>query len=160
MAVIYIVVGALGYVAYSAFVQNGVGVNSIESTLARIQVTSDYSTLGTATQTFKRATQECTASTTSASGDLQCLEQADTAWSQAIQSYATSLSQVSFPASAQADADAAHAAALAAVSAVNALAASPDVQSYSTASTSPAFQAALHNVDSTYNRLLDTLANG
>jgi len=90
----------------------------------------------------------------------QRLEQADTAWSRAIQSYATSLSQVSYPASAQADADAAHAAALAAVSAVNALAASPDVQSYSTASTSPAFQAALHNVDSTYNRLLDTLANG
>ncbi len=155
LTVVFIVVGAIGYVSFTALTRTSFNFNSIETTVSRGEVQSAYSQLSTATDTFKSQTQQCTAQ--SNSSELQCLEQADRTWANSIQSYETALSAIDFPLSAQPEADAAQTAAQRASAIVISLANSPDAQSYSTASQSQAFQAALNNVDSTYNALIQAL---
>jgi hypothetical protein len=158
MTIVFIVLGAVVAVAYVVALPSFINVSHIESSVATSEVDSAYSSLSAATQTFRTATKACSTSSTTTSAELQCLEQADVAWSQALQSYGTSLSVVVYPSSAQSAADAAKAAVDPAVSILNNLAASPDAQSYSTASSSPALQSALDNVDSTHSQLVNTLS--
>jgi len=62
-----------------------------------------------------------------------------------------------FPSSVEPQAQAAESAARQAVTTVNALASSPDVQSYQAATQNPSFQSTLNSVDSTYNDLIGAL---
>ena len=156
MTVVFIVVGAAAYVGYSAVVHSATK-DSLQSLQASVQVELAYSTLDSATQSFKSATRSCTSASTSTSEQLHCIELADSSWAQAIQAYGSSISQVSYPSSAQPEAVAAEAAARNAVTVLDGLAASPDPQSYSAASSSQQFSAALDDVDSTYNRLVSAL---
>jgi len=160
MAIVFIVVGAIAYIAFLSTSRIHFSVNSIESSVAAVEVQSAYNTLDAKTQTFRASTQACTGPSQPALGVLACLETADSTWASAIQDYSTQLGQISFPSSAQSDADAARAAADNAVSVVQSLAASPDAESYSSASSSPEFTSALNAVDSTYNQLVSNLQGG
>jgi len=157
MTIVFIVVGAVAYLAVSSAGRHSFSTNSIEGTTAVLQVQAAYDTLGTATQTFKSATQSCSSAGSSASTELQCLEQADSTWAQAIQDYAAALGQISYPSSAQSEVTAARAAAANATNVVRALAASSDAQAYSAASSGQAFTSALDAVDSTSNTLVNNL---
>jgi hypothetical protein len=157
LTVVFIVIGALGYVASQAIHPVKFNVNSIESSIARSQVEDAYSALSAATQTFKGATQTCTASSTTSSEELQCLEGADIAWEQSIRNYRTTITNIAYPDSAQSEANAAVAAASRAEQVVASLAASPDAASYSAASNSAVFRSTLDAVDTTYNELVDAL---
>jgi hypothetical protein len=158
MTVVFIVVGALGFAAYVFAFPALISVNGIESSIATQQVESAYSSLGMAANTFKTSVEACASSSPESSARLQCLEQADTAWSQALQDYGMTISEISYPSSAQAAAAQAHSATASAVSIVNSLAASPDLQSYAAEASSPAFQTALDNIDTTYDQLIETLS--
>jgi hypothetical protein len=155
LAVVFIVLGAIGYVAYTAILASGVSVTSIETTVSRQGVENAYAQLSTATDSFKAQTQQCTVQ--QGASVLPCLEQADRTWATAIQDYGTSLSNLIYPPSAQTEAEAAQVAVRQATSIVTSLADSPDAQAYSTTSQSPAFQAALNDVDSTYTALVQAL---
>ena len=155
LTVIFIVVGAIAYVSIGSVTRFSFGITSIETTVARNSTQAAYSELITATDTFKSQTQACNAK--SGSSELPCLEQADHAWAGAIGNYGSALSGITYPSSAQAEADAAQAASRQAAVVVDNLVNSPDGQSYSTASQSPAFRSALNAVDGTYNALIRAL---
>jgi hypothetical protein len=155
LTVIFIVVGAIAYVSIGSVTHFSFGITSIETTVARNSTQAAYAELVTATDTFKSQTQACSAK--SGSSELSCLEQADHAWAGAIGNYGAALSGITYPSSAQVEADAAQAAARQASAVVTSLADSPDGQSYSTASQSPAFRSALNAVDGTYNALIGAL---
>ena len=155
LTVVFIVVGAIGYVSFTAFSRHSFSFTSIETTVSRDGVQNAYSQLGSATDTFKTQTQNCTSQQNGL--ELPCLEQADRAWANAIQDYETTLSGLVYPESAQPQADAAQLAARQAANLVNSLANSPDAQSYSSVSQSSTFQSTLSNVDSTYNALNQAL---
>jgi len=155
LAVVFIVIGAIGYVGQVTLLASGISVTSIEQTVSRQGVRDAYAQLSSATDTFKAQTQNC--SSQPSGSELACLEQADHAWATAIQDYETTLSTLVYPSSAQVEADAAQSAARQAASIVASLAASPDEQAYSAASQNPAFQAALDGVDTTYTALIQAL---
>jgi hypothetical protein len=155
LTVIFIVVGAIADVSIGSVTHFSFGITSIETTVARNSTQAAYSELITATDTFKSQTQACNAK--SGPSELPCLEQADHAWAGAIGNYGSALSGITYPSSAQVEANAAQAAARQAVTVVDDLANSPDSQSYSTASQSPAFRSALNAVDDTYNALIRAL---
>lgn len=154
LTVVFIIVGAVFFVV-SRTATFSFNFNSIESSIARDGVNAAYSSLATATNTFKSQTQSCTNQPNSVT--LQCLEQADSSWASAIQTYESALSVLVYPSSAQSTADAAEAAARQASTTVTALANSPDIQAYTTITQSPSFRAALNNVDTTYNELIQAL---
>ena len=154
LTVVFIIVGAVFFVV-TRTASFSFNFNSIESSIARDGVNAAYSSLATATNTFKAQTQACTNQPNSVA--LQCLEQADSNWATAIQTYESALSVLIYPTSAQSAADAAQAAARQASTTVNALANSPDIQAYTTITQSPRFRAALNNVDTTYNQLIQAL---
>jgi hypothetical protein len=151
---VFIVIGAVGYVARTRSTHFSFNINSIEQSAARDSTHDAYSQLASATNTFKTQTQACT---TQPAPALQCLEQADTAWATAIQSYGTALSGILYPTSAQPFADSAEEAAQRASQVVTSLADSSDAAAYSAASQSPQFQSSLNDVDSTYNALIQAL---
>jgi hypothetical protein len=160
MTIVFIVVGALAYLSdVFVVIPTFLGVSSrIQSSVATTEVESAYSSLTTASERFRASTQTC-ASVTSSSARLQCLELADTTWSQALQSYGTSISEIVYPSSsAQAAAISVKTAVASAVSVIDGIAASPNAQSYSAAASSPALQTALDNVDSSYDQLVEALA--
>ena len=154
LTVVFIIVGAVFFVV-GRTASFSINFNSIESTIARDGVNSAYSSLATATNTFKSQTEACANQPNSTA--LQCLEQADSTWASAIQTYESALSVIVYPMSAQSEADAAQAAARQATATVNALAGSPDIQAYTTMTQTPGFRAALHNVDTTYAELVRAL---
>ncbi len=160
MTVVFIVVGALGYLGYFIAIPTFIGVTNIQSTIATTEVESAYNSLSAATQTFRASTQACASISTSAAARLQCLEQADTTWSQALQSYGSTISGITYPSSSQSAASAAEGAVTVAVSMVDQLAGSPNLSAYVSAASSPELQAALSNVDTTYNRLVASLSTG
>lgn len=155
LTVILIVIGAISFVVNRTSTHFSFSFNTIESSIARDGVNAAYSSLATATNTFKSQTQSCTNQPNSVA--LQCLEQADSTWANAIQTYESALSVLVYPSSAQSEADAAQAAARQASATVNALANSPDIQAYTTITQSPSFRASLNNVDTTYNELIRAL---
>jgi hypothetical protein len=160
MTIVFIVVGALSYVGYFVAIPTILGVTHVQSALATAEVESAYSSLTAATETFRASTQTCTSASTPSSAQLSCLEQADKTWSSALQSYGSSISEVSYPsASTQAAAAAATSSVASAVTVLDSLAASPTVQAYSAAASSPALQTALNNVDQTYDQLIQALSN-
>jgi hypothetical protein len=155
LTVVFIVVGALAYVSFTAVTRSSFSITSIETAVARTSTQAAYSELVTATDTFKAQTQACSAK--SGPSELSCLEQADHAWAGAITTYGSALSGIPYPSSVQVEANAAQAAARQASAVVTSLANSSDGQSYSTASQSPGFRSALNAVDSTYNALIGAL---
>ena len=155
LTVVLIVLGAISFVVNRSTTHFSFSFNTIESSIARDGVHSAYSSLATATNTFKSQTQSCTNQPNSVA--LQCLEQADSNWASAIQTYESALSVLVYPSSAQSEADAAEAGARQASATVNALANSPDIQAYTTFTQSSSFRAALNNVDTTYNDLISAL---
>ena len=161
LTVVFIVLGAVFYVALQALSQASVhfNFNSIETTVARDATQSAYQSLVSATNTFKTRTQACAVQSNPSDVQLRCLEQADSAWASSIRAYSTALSVLIYPSSAQSAADAAQAAASKAVTTVNNLAESPDARSYSTASQSPVFQSTLNKVDTTYTSLIEALGS-
>ena len=156
LTVVIIVVGAIAYVSFGAVSRSLFSITSIETVVARNSTQAAYSELVTATDTFKSQTQACSAKT--GSSELSCLEQADHAWAGAIATYGSALSGITYPSSAQVEANAAQAAARQASAVVTNLANSPDGQTYSTASQSPEFRSALNAVDETYNALIGALS--
>jgi len=154
LTVVFIVIGAISFVV-NRTATFSFNFNTIESSIARDGVNAAYSSLATATNTFKSQTQSCTNQPNSIA--LQCLEQADSSWASAIQTYETALSVLVYPSSAQSEADAAQAASRQASATVTALANSPDIQAYTTMTQSPSFRAALSNVDTTYTELIRAL---
>jgi len=150
MTVVFIILGAIAFVVNRSTTFS-FNFNTIETSIARDGANSAYSSLATATNTFKAQTQSCTAQ--SNPSGLKCLEQADSAWASAFQTYESALSVIVYPSSAQFEADAAESAARQASATVTALANSPDIQAYTTISQSQGFQSALNNVDTTYNDL-------
>ena len=155
LTVVVIVIGAIAYVSFVALTRSS-SITSLETIAARTSTQAAYSELVTATNTFKSQTQACSAK--SGASELSCLEQADHAWAGAIATYGSALSGITYPSSAQVEANAARAAARQATAVVNHLANSPDGQSYSTASQSPEFRSALNAVDETYNALIGALS--
>ncbi len=155
LTVILIVIGAISFVVNRSSTHFSFSFNTIESSIARDGVNAAYSSLATATNTFKSQTQSCTNQPNSDA--LQCLEQADSTWANAIQTYESALSVLVYPSSAQSEADAAQAAARQASATVTTLANSPDIQAYTTMTQSPSFRASLSNVDTTYNELISAL---
>ncbi len=150
-SIILIVVGAVGLVAYSVFFS--VVINS-SSLVARIQVDTAYNTAGQAAQSFGNDIKTCTTNAQSSGGNpLTCYQQTAGTAAIALQLYATQISGISYPTSAQAQASAAEQAAQSAASAFRQLAASTDVQSFATTLQSQSFLSTLNAVDSTYRQL-------
>ena len=151
-SIILIAVGAVGLVAYSILFP--VVINSATSSLARIQVDTAYNTAGQAAQSFGNSIKTCTTNAQSAGANpLTCYQQTATTAAIALQLYATQISDISYPTSAQAQASAAEQAAQSAASAFRQLAASTDVQSFAATLQSQSFLNTLNAVDSTYRQL-------
>jgi hypothetical protein len=155
MTIVFIVVGAIAYVGYSVTIRTAFhfNVNSIEASVAQSEVEAAYSTLATSTQTFKSATEACNIGAATESSELACLKQADRAWTQALQTYGSSISEFLYPESARADANAATASVDRAVAYLDNVAAAPDLQSYSALVTNSNFRSTLSDVDTTFNQL-------
>ena len=116
-----------------------------------------YEQVGTASQTYSSSVKQCSSTSSSDSQLLQCVSQATSTWGTAVRQYQTSLAGIAYPSSAQSDANAAVAAAGAAVTKIDALAAAPDVATYQSLSQSPSFSASLNTVDSSFRQLYNNL---
>jgi hypothetical protein len=155
MTAVLLVLGAVGIVAYALVVPHLFKFTSIEASIDSELVSTDYTLLTTAEQTFTTATQAC--SGTAAAGQLACFQSADSAWAQALRTYGSQLGDIGMPSSAQPEAMAAIDAADGAASAYQGLA-SANAQSYAAASTSPAVTTSFQTVQRTYNDLINALA--
>jgi len=134
-----------------------VNSSSIKSSLAAVQAKAAYEQVGTASQTYSSSVKQCSSTSSSDSQLLQCVSQATSTWGTAVRQYQTSLAGIAYPSSAQSDANAAVAAAGAAVTKIDALAAAPDVATYQSLSQSPSFSASLNTVDSSFRQLYNNL---
>jgi hypothetical protein len=152
---VFIALGAAGYVVQASTSHFSFSVNSIEQSIARDSTEAAYNSLGTATSTFKSQTQACSVQPSDSA--LNCLEQADIAWADAIRTYGSALSAIPYPSSAQIEADAAQAAAGQAADLMTKLGDAPDGPAYSAISQNPNFRPTLDYVDSTYEALIQAL---
>ncbi|MGD0880616.1 MAG: DUF4389 domain-containing protein [Acidimicrobiales bacterium] len=157
MTVVFIVVGAVAYLTYTVALRPKFDLGGIETTIARDEVVSSYSTYSEQSRTLATTIRACSASAVPGPGELHCLEQADRSWAQALQSYSSDLSGSPYPASAVGPAQAAEAAATRAATILDYAADAPDLSSYEAAVTDPDFAMALDNVDSTYQQLYRAL---
>ena len=159
MTIVFIVLGALLQVGYQYGTRHLVTFQSLEANLAADQTRVAYNQLDGATQTFKSSTQACADNTVSQDAQLLCVENATRTWADALQSYGQQVGQISFPASAQSDAQAVQTSVNAAVSTLQTLASAPDLQTYSADASDPSFASTLDQVDTTYNELIAQLTS-
>ncbi len=155
-SIVLIAVGVVGLVLYAVLLP--ITLKSVSSAVARAQVETAYSAAGQAAQSFGSEIKNCTTSAQSSGGNpLSCYEQTTTTAADALQTYADQLASITFPSSAQAQANAAEQAASGAASSLRSLAASPDIQTFSATLQDQAFLNKMNAVDTTYNQLHQAL---
>ena len=155
LTIVFIVLGALLYGGLQVF-NIGFG-NVLQKSIARVVVQNSYSQVETATTTFQSSIRSCQG--LSADTQTACATAAAGSLASSLQSYQSTLSTVNFPASVQVQASAAEAAASAAVSEANTLAASTTLQQFGTIIDSPGFLGAFRDLGFTYHAL-DTALGG
>ena len=146
---LFLVLGALTYARNAAAISSVFGRSTASS-----QLTSAYNTLAVDEHSFVVATQSCLSS----SDTLTCVETADNTVADELSSFADSVANISFPASASSQAAALVATARTAVSDMRQVASAPDAATYQQLATSSGLQQSLSRVDTDYSALVNTLA--
>lgn len=160
LTIVLVVIGSIGLVAYMVVIPASVHITGIGSVLAADETQLAYDTLQTQSNTFISGSKSCRANATSASEELQCLQATDATFATAVQGYGSGLNGISYPSSAQGEADAAIAAAHRVDVQMQSLAAAPDAQTYQAIVDGTAFSSSLQALDSTFTQLMNTLNGG
>jgi hypothetical protein len=160
LTIVLVVIGSIGLVAYMVVIPAIVHTTAIGSVVAADETQSAYDTLQTQSNTFISSSKSCRANSTSTSGELQCLQATDNTFGTAVQGYEAALNGISYPSSAQGEANAAIAAARQVDAQMQSLTTAPDAQTYQSIVNAPAFDASLQALDSTFNQLMSTLTGG
>jgi hypothetical protein len=162
LVVVFFVLGALGAIAYAAFIiaLSNKAADSNQAIGAQNRAVTAYNTAVVAVQSFSAAAKECNQSSSNASTQVACLEANDAKLATVFANYASALSVIDFPSSATSEAQAAQSAASQAGSTMSQLAgAGSDPSAYQAAVSHSDVQAVFDQVDTTFRRLNSLLVN-